>query len=174
MNELPSESHAPWPPCCNICKDQLRVPGALLFSPPEKDGRCQKWHLCAACFMVALEALHPEQQAPQAPHPTGKPPEPILLTGKLVPFDENRQPIYLRMPGSPALYIPCFSHKETLESVMKRAGAPPYAVIISVADRDEFLNSIPLKTPTGEPIHIIIDPWFTADGKVRFTQLLRD
>ena len=35
---------------CDICKKLLKEPGALLFSPPEDDGRCEKAHICVLCY----------------------------------------------------------------------------------------------------------------------------
>ena len=56
-----------------------------------------------------------------APKPTGKPLAPVSVTGTLFPWD-GAQPVFLSMPGSPSLYLPCFTTEEKLRAVMRRAG----------------------------------------------------
>jgi hypothetical protein len=107
------------------------------------------------------------------PKSTGKPPEDVVLEGKLVPFGSDGQPVFLRITGSSALYLPCFSEKKSLQEVMGRAGAA-FEKIQKVVDSVDFLRSIPMKDPTGEALHVVIDPRFTPEGKVRFKQLYRD
>ena len=35
---------------CSKCGRILEVPGALVFSPPDEDGACMKFHVCVECF----------------------------------------------------------------------------------------------------------------------------
>lgn len=35
---------------CDNCEKELDELGALLFSPPDKEGFCQKIHLCKKCY----------------------------------------------------------------------------------------------------------------------------
>ncbi len=35
---------------CAHCSQLLTEPGALLFSPPDKNGKTEKHHFCIACF----------------------------------------------------------------------------------------------------------------------------
>lgn len=42
---------------CFACQEGLDVPGALLFSPPDKGDACVKFHLCSACFVRTVEAF---------------------------------------------------------------------------------------------------------------------
>ena len=40
---------------CYVCGEELKKPGALLFSPPDKDGKCDKYHFCLKCFKALVE-----------------------------------------------------------------------------------------------------------------------
>lgn len=77
------------------------------------------------------------------------------------------------MPESQAAYLPCFSEEQALREMMNRIGTPVGKVQV-IDDAEEFLRSVPMKCPGGEPLHVILDPWFTPEGRVRFTMLLRD
>ena len=35
---------------CSSCNRRLFMPGALVFSPPDEDGMCIKYHLCEDCW----------------------------------------------------------------------------------------------------------------------------
>ena len=35
---------------CDYCKSELNDPGGLLFSPPDRHGRSNKYHICKICF----------------------------------------------------------------------------------------------------------------------------
>jgi uncharacterized protein with PIN domain len=35
---------------CDICKEELKELGALLFSPPNKEGYTRKYHICVKCY----------------------------------------------------------------------------------------------------------------------------
>ncbi|OHA25873.1 MAG: hypothetical protein A3D56_01760 [Candidatus Taylorbacteria bacterium RIFCSPHIGHO2_02_FULL_45_35] len=37
-------------PKCDFCKRELIQVGGLLFSPPTKEGKVRKYHLCRSCF----------------------------------------------------------------------------------------------------------------------------
>jgi hypothetical protein len=37
-------------PICDKCKKELDDFGAILFSPPDKDNKVEKFHLCKACY----------------------------------------------------------------------------------------------------------------------------
>jgi len=37
-------------PICNKCKKELKEFGGILLSPPNKDNRVKKYHLCKTCF----------------------------------------------------------------------------------------------------------------------------
>lgn len=104
---------------------------------------------------------------------TGKPPTPVDVTGKFVAFQNVGTPATVRMPDSNALYLPVFSEEPALQAMMKRIGIPVVQVS-TIIDAREFLLSVPTKDPDGRPLHVIIDPWFTPEGKVRFMMLFRD
>jgi len=99
-----------------------------------------------------------------APRRTDKPPEDVTLTGKLFPW-KNNQPVFLRVPKSPYYYLPCFSTEEKLRDVLKRAGVE-FASIKQIQDGPEFLT-----TEFPPLTKIIIDPYFTAEGRVRWVEL---
>jgi hypothetical protein len=37
-------------PKCDKCKNELTEFGAILLSPPDKDGMVKKFHLCVVCY----------------------------------------------------------------------------------------------------------------------------
>jgi len=37
-------------PICNICRRELEDFGALLFSPPDENGKVEKRHICKECY----------------------------------------------------------------------------------------------------------------------------
>lgn len=41
---------------CDNCKKELNVPGALLFSPPDKNNIVKKFHLCTKCYEDIMRA----------------------------------------------------------------------------------------------------------------------
>lgn len=40
---------------CDYCDKELTEPGALIFSPPDEDGRVWKFHKCVDCWVFYLE-----------------------------------------------------------------------------------------------------------------------
>jgi hypothetical protein len=41
-------------PHCDKCKKELKEFGALLFSPPNKEGTVKKFHLCQDCYKEVI------------------------------------------------------------------------------------------------------------------------
>jgi len=37
-------------PICDICREELRNFGGLIFGPPNKKGVVKKYHICQDCF----------------------------------------------------------------------------------------------------------------------------
>lgn len=108
-----------------------------------------------------------------APRPTGKPLEEVTLSGKLFPWDLiAHAPVFLSMPASPHLYLACFSAAEKLEGVLSRARVS-WDSVKRIEDGQEFLESMPRQCG-GQEIKIIIDPYFTPEGRVRFTEIKWD
>jgi len=35
---------------CDKCRSIITESAALLFSPPDKDNKCRKWHVCHRCY----------------------------------------------------------------------------------------------------------------------------
>ena len=40
----------PIKPICDKCKEELNEFGAILLSPPDKDKKVKKFHLCKKCY----------------------------------------------------------------------------------------------------------------------------
>jgi len=98
------------------------------------------------------------------PKPTGRTvPTVATLTGCLFPWGADEQPVLLAMPGTDTDYLPVFTSADKLEVTMDTVKVA-YAKIKQIMDSDEFLSSIPLD------IEIIVDPWITLEGKVRYVR----
>lgn len=109
----------------------------------------------------------------KAPCATGRLPEAIELTGKLIPWygmkaHRTGQPALLSMPGSPSLYLPCFSTEEKLRIFLAEAKVP-FESIKMIENGVEFLDGI---RESPEPVEVILDPYFLPNGHVRFMQVL--
>ncbi len=105
-----------------------------------------------------------------SPKPVGLLTREITITGCFIPW-LNGQPTWLHITGSTAVYLPLFSKEEDLRTRMAEIGSP-FDNIKHVEDGPEMLASLPY-TLGGELLKVILDPWFTADGKVRWTEVLR-
>ena len=44
-------------PECDLCLEELKEPGALLFSPPDVDSRVLKRHVCVKCYEEMIAAI---------------------------------------------------------------------------------------------------------------------
>ena len=100
-----------------------------------------------------------------APRPTGAS-RIVNFAGKLFAWHEGNA-VLLRMPGSPASYLACFSSEEGLRALYARA-AVPFTSIKLIEDHDDFVASI-AEVPG---VVLILDPRYRDDGKVAFTQAL--
>lgn len=47
-------------PKCDKCKKELEDFGALLFSPPDKEGKVEKFHLCKECYNQLIREINKE------------------------------------------------------------------------------------------------------------------
>jgi len=46
-------------PICDICAKKLKDFGAIVLSPPDKEGMVDKFHVCQACYTgQILDLLH--------------------------------------------------------------------------------------------------------------------
>ena len=97
----------------------------------------------------------------------GTPEKEVTLTGTLFPWDGD-QPHYLMMPGSDYRYLPCFTSADKLREVMDRVGVSNYT-IKQVEDGPDFLTSFDVLEAAN--VRVILDPYFVAGGRVRFTQV---
>ena len=100
------------------------------------------------------------------PHPTGKAPENISLTGRLIPAADAHTPVMLRMPGSDKLYLPCFADENEMRIFLERAGLA-YEGIKRIDDERTFLEALPRE------VTVVTNLRFTEEGKVRFREVLR-
>lgn len=44
-------------PICNACQQELSIPGAVLFSPPDVQQLVMKLHLCTDCFRCVVGTI---------------------------------------------------------------------------------------------------------------------
>lgn len=96
---------------------------------------------------------------------TGKPAETLDLTGKVLPWDADGRVALLGVMGlGPA--VPVFSTADKLRAAA-RVMPLPFASIKQIVHGQAFLDSIPGDVP------VIVDPWVTPEGKVRYTMVLR-
>ena len=100
------------------------------------------------------------------PVPTGAPPAIIRLTGRLVPFDADNQPVWIEIPDSPHRYLPIFDTQRELVHVLAKAGIR-YEKIKRIDDGREFLESIPRRW-MGQDVKIITRIRFMPDGRLRY------
>ena len=99
------------------------------------------------------------------PQPTGKPPAEISLTGMLFAWKAG-QPVLIEMPGSDLRYLACFSTAARLREMHGAAGIV-FDGIKMIEDEADFLSSIPAS------ITVIVNPYTTAEGRMRFMQVHR-
>lgn len=104
------------------------------------------------------------------PKRTAKPETVIVpenLTGYLLPWDGD-QPVTLRMPNSLHLYLAIFRTSEGLVRFFKEADET-FQSIKQITDGRDFMEAA-AKENDPAPV-IIVDPYFTPEGRVRFTQV---
>lgn len=107
---------------------------------------------------------------------TSTPPVEMNLTGYLFPHKGSEGdatcPAFLGLGGSNALYLPCFSTIEKLRATMEGIGAT-YVGVKHIDDGLVFLSELP-KELGGKPIKIMIDPYTTPDGAIRYVEVSLD
>jgi hypothetical protein len=106
---------------------------------------------------------------PPKPWRTGKPPEELSLTGKVFPW-EGDAPVFLELPGSPHLWLPCFTDPSQLRAFLERGGIT-HDRVKHIDEQWEFLDSFPRKDGDKE-IRFMVDPFHTPQGTVRYKELL--
>lgn len=99
------------------------------------------------------------------PQRTGKPAESVSLTGLLFAWS-GQDPILVNLPGTESLYLPCFSDEGNLRA-MHEAAQVRFDRIKRIDNGAEFLRSIP------SDITVIVDPYLTPEGRLRFMQVLQ-
>ncbi len=111
----------------------------------------------------------------EPPKETGTPARDITLEGMVFPWIEGDSiaedgPVLLGMPGSTALYLPCFERAADLEALMDRL-AIPYSAAKQISNTAAFLESKP-RLIGERPLEVIVNPHFMPDGKFRFMRVL--
>ncbi len=102
------------------------------------------------------------------PKPTGAPPKEITLTGRVFGWLKDiQQPALFQMPGSPFFYLMCFTYAPNLRDFHSRADVP-FDSIKQIDDGREFLETSDFPK---DQIRICLDPWFTPEGRVRYTEI---
>ena len=101
------------------------------------------------------------------PQPTGRQPNLVTLTGAVFPWT-GTEPVFLKLPGSPELYLPCFSSVEKLQETLED-GDIEWETIKLIQDEATFLASI-YERPG---VRVILDLHRTQEGNVRFTEVHR-
>lgn len=91
-------------------------------------------------------------------------PQPIDVTGYLVPFTNAGQPCLLNIGQS--LCMPLFSDIVALDE-FSAAGRFTYDRLVQVNDAERFLREIPLF------VRMIADPHVTEAGRLRYTEIWR-
>jgi hypothetical protein len=97
----------------------------------------------------------------------------VNVTGYLLPWWQN-QAVFLEMPDKMNIdkFLPLFTTRGGLVQLMRYIGVP-FDQIKKIDDSGEFLDSIPSHAPSGEKIHIIIDPHYVENNRIRYTEILR-
>lgn len=106
-----------------------------------------------------------------APHPTGTVLENLTLTGMLIPWRTTGGPVLLSMPACDDFFLALFSTEGKLREVLGRAGVK-FDRIKHIDDGVEFIRSLPTSYEDAR-LRVIVDPWFTEQGRVRFIEVQR-
>lgn len=87
----------------------------------------------------------------------------IVITGKLVPFYDNGQPVMMEFGDSEDKFVFIFSDMEKLREAMVDIS---YDSVKQIDDGPEFVRSV---LPQAR---IALDPWKTDQGTTRWTEVL--
>lgn len=101
--------------------------------------------------------------SPAPPRQVGRAPIELDLHGMLLPW-KGEQPVALQILGG-NVAVPLFTTPEKLEATLGAFGIP-YERIREIDDSEGFIASMPPE------VEIIVDPWKTEDGKVRYLQAM--
>lgn len=50
-------------PLCDRCKKELKEFGGILLSPPDKQNKVRKFHLCVECYKIFLRDIPTKNRA---------------------------------------------------------------------------------------------------------------
>jgi hypothetical protein len=93
------------------------------------------------------------------------------ITGYVFPSQQG-QPVLVLMMGSLDPFLPLFATTERLRVMMRHADIT-YDSIKHVDDQVEFIDSLPHYIAGGR-LRIMVDPYTTAEGRIRFKELFRE
>jgi len=86
-------------------------------------------------------------------------------------YSNTDQPVLIKVLGAgDRFYLPLFDDPEYAVALLGQAGVlygDAFDGFKQVSNTDDFLEEIP------EDIGIMVNPWFTDEGKVRWTEVLR-
>lgn len=102
------------------------------------------------------------------PKSTGAPPREICLTGTFIPGTEDG-PLFMRIVASPYCYLVCFSELDQLVRVMEQT-KQPFTTVKQINDGAAFLGTFP-RAMDGKEIKVILDPYFTEEGHLRYIEV---
>jgi hypothetical protein len=108
-----------------------------------------------------------ELTSEEPPTRTGTPPRAVELSGQLIAWGKDDQPVLLRVTGSPQWHLPCFASEGQLRTQSWRAGVG-FHKIKRIEDGREFLTSVP------SDVLVITGLHFAPTGRVRYLQVVRD
>lgn len=90
------------------------------------------------------------------------------ITGYVFAWNEDEEgPQFLRLAGSPDLFLAVFSTVEKLRAIIKDDSVG----IKTITNAWDFLESVPLRTPEGNHLRIAIDIHKTDEGTFRYSEL---
>jgi hypothetical protein len=96
------------------------------------------------------------------------------ITGYVMPWSNtNNMPIILAMTDDHRDFLPVFSSVDKLNAILN-ALQIQFDKIKKIDDDGEFLSSIPRQITPGIDLLIIVDPYYTDRGTVRFKRILRE
>jgi hypothetical protein len=96
----------------------------------------------------------------------------LSLTGHVIAWHDG-EPVLVGMPGTEDQFLPVFSSVDNLRDLLTGI-AVAFSAIKRIDSGNEFIASLPLHLASGQRLRIIVDPYWTEAGRVRFIEVQRD